>query len=359
MSFLITRRPEKLFSGTVKFSRWTAINNAYIFEFLREDVGVYNVLIRPSYNATLPTVWTDGNAALLPTYISAGDSIYINAGLYNGVYEVYSVSGQYITLNTTHLGNSGAGYANLVDAITNFKASITIYDSATDDVIDTVYPKPDSTGLLLQDMSGVIRSIVDTDFEANQIDINVDNRGLSGGFYLVYGGTYTLTINGTPFNTTIPDTTDPNTYYWISAAKQITGDISDGMDGIGQNMKDYVPKNINGSEARFLTMFERPTYFEGFPFTLSFLYDEDFNSVYLDRHQQDIDVNGNSVGAETDDTLFVTGRNYVNQMKIRTPNTGSDAFNVWLETGDDIEGGYVVSGYSEPSYMSPYAATRN
>jgi hypothetical protein len=46
-------------------------------------------------------------------------------------------------------------------------------------------------------------------------------------------------------------------------------------------------------------------------------------------------------------------------MKIRTPNTGSDAFNVWLETGDDIEGGYVVSGYSEPSYMSPYAATRN
>ena len=131
------------------------------------------------------------------------------------------------------------------------------------------------------------------------------------------------------------------------------------MDGIGQNMKEYVPKNISGSEARFLTMFERPTYFEGFPFTLSFLYDEDFGDVYLDRHQQDIDVNGTDVGSETDDTLFVTGRNYVNQMKIRTPNTGADAFNVWLETGDDIEGGYVVGGYSVPNYLSPYAATRN
>lgn len=356
MSFLITRRPEKLFDGTVKFSRWTALHNPYIFEFTRQDVNVYNVLIRPSYNATLPTVWTDGNAALLPTYVQAGDSIYINSGHYNGVYEVYSVSGQYITLNTPHLGNSGAGYANLVDAFTNFKADIKVYNAITGTVIDTVYPKPDSTGLLLCDISGIIRSTIDTKFEANQTDINVANQDLSGSFYLGYGGTYTLVIGSTSFNLTIPETVDPNVYYWVSAAKQITGDISEGMDGIGQNMKEYVPKNISGSGAKFLTMFERPTYFEGFPFTLSFLYDEDFSTVYLERHQQDVDVNGTDVGAETDTNLLVTGRNYVNQLKVRTPNTGSAAFDVWLETGDTISGGYVVSGAIPIGATNQYAA---
>lgn len=355
MSFLITRRPEKLFSGSVKFSRWTALHNPYIFEFTREDVHAYNTLIRPAIHPTLPTVWTDGNPTLLPTYVSAGDSIYLNSGMYNGVYEVFSVTGEYITLNTPHIGNGGNGRVNLVDAITNFKAEIKIYNAITGNVIDTVYPKPDSTGLLLCDVSGVIRSSVDTQFEANQTVLNKENKGISGSFYLAYGGTYTLIIGDESFNTVIPEIVDPNIYYWLSAAKQITGDISDGMAGIGQNLKEYVPKNLSGSDAKFLTMFERPSYFEGFPFTLSFLYDEDFNSVYLERHQQDVTINGVNVGAETDTNLLVTGRRYVNQMKIRTPNTGAAAFDVWLETGDAITDGYVIGGGVQLGSSSEFA----
>ena len=356
MSFLITRRPEKLFDGTVKFSRWTALHNPYIFEFTREDVHAYNTLIRPSIHPTLPTVWTNGDPATLPTFVSAGDSIYLNSGMYQGVYEVFSVTGEYITLNTPHIGNGGNGRVNLVDAITNFKASINIYNAITGNVIDTVYPKPDSTGLLLCDVAGAIRSSVDTQFEANQSVINQANQGISGSFYLGYGATYTLIVGDESFSVTIPEVVDSNIYYWISAAKQITGDISEGMDGIGQNMKEYVPKNISGSDAKFLTMFERPTYFEGFPFTLSFLYDEDFNSVYLERHQQDVDVNGTNVGSETDNNLLVTGRNYVNQLKVRTPNTGAAAFDVWLETGDTIEGGYVEAGAIPVGAVNEYAA---
>lgn len=356
MSFLITRRPEKLFAGTVKFSRWTALSNPYIFEFTRSDMGVYNTIVRPSYHPTLPTVWTDIAPSFLPLYVQAGDNIYLNSGMYQGVYEVHSVSGQYITINTPDIGNGGTGRANLVDAITNFKASIAVHDAVTDELIDTFYPKPDSTGFLLQDVSGVVRSQVQTAFDANQSNINIANKGISGSFYIVYGATYTLTtIAGESFPSVISDVTDPNTYYWISAAKQITGDVSEGMDGIGQNMKEYVPKNISGSEAKFLTMFERPTYFEGFPFTLSFLYDEDFESVYLDNHQQDVNVNGVDVGSESSNTLFVNGRGYVNQMKIRTPNTGASAFEVWLETGDNISNGYVLNGYVASGYTNERA----
>jgi hypothetical protein len=356
MSFLITRRPEKLFTGTIKFSRWTALSNPYIFEFTRSDFNVFNTAIRNAYSTTLPTVWTNASPILLPLYIQAGDNIYVNSGMYNGVYEVHSVNGEYITLNTPFIGNGGSGRVNLAESISNFKASIAVHDSVTDDVIDTFYPKPDSTGFLLQDVSGVVRSVVETAFDANQSDINVANKGLSGGFYIVYGATYTLTtVSGETFDFTIADVQDPNTYYWINAARQITGDVSDGMDGIGQNMKEYVPKNISGSDAKFLTMFERPTYFEGFPFTLSFLYDADFENVYLDRHQQDVNVNGVDVGAESEDTLLVTGRSYVNQMKVRTPNTGASAFEVWLETGDEVQDGYSFEDYVFGGYVNANA----
>jgi len=355
MSFLITRRPEKLFTGTTKFSRWTGIHNPYNFEFTRQDYGIYNIAIRNAYSTTLPTIWTDGSASGVPQFVSAGDEIYVNSGVYNGVYTVHSVNGQYITIDTPFIGNGGSGRVNLIDRLQNFKAFINIYDAVTDVLIDSVYPKPDSTGFLIYDVSGVLRSLLNTQAEANQSVINLENKGISGSFKIGYGATWKFVSPSLTIDVNSGETIDPSVYYWLSGAKQIDGDTSLGMDGIGQNFKDYVPKNINGSEAKFLTMFETPTYFEGFPFTLSFIYDEDFENVYLERHQQDLNVNGVNVGSETDTNLNVTGRGYVNQMKIRTPNTGADSFDVWLEVGDAIEDGYVVDGGVAQGYTNLFA----
>lgn len=355
MSFLITRRPEKLFQSTVKFSRWTGIGNSYIFEFTRAEYGVINTAIRNAYSTTLPTIWTDGDPATVPLLVSAGEQIYVNSGVYNGVYTVHSVNGQYITIDTPFISNGGSGRVNLVERITNYKAFINVYDGVTNDVIDTVYPKPDSTGLLLYDFSGILQSVVDTQATINQTDINRKNSGISGSFKIGYGATYKYEIGSIEYDITIPEVIDDSLYYWLSASKQITGDVSLGISGVGQNLKEYVPKNLIGSDAKFLTMFERPTYFEGFPFTLSFLYDEDFDMNYLERHQQDLDVNGGDIGSETDSNLFVTGRGYVNQMNIRTPNTGADSFNVWLEVGDTIEDGYVLGGGVQLGSASNFA----
>ena len=360
MSFLITRKPEKVFGTSVKISRWTGIGNPYIFEYTREDYHINNILIRPAYNTTKPTIWTTADPITLPLFIYPGDEIYIKAGLYDGVFTVFSITGNYVTLDTVHLGNSGSGRLNLSQRITNYKAFINIYHGVSNDLIDTVYPKPDSTGLLLNDVSGVIRSTVDTQAIINQTAINKANKGISGSFKIGYGATYTVVLPSTTIPVTIPETpTSPvgndEKYYWVSAAKQITGEMPLSIDGVGQNLKEYVPKNLTGSDAKFLTMFEKPTYFEGFPFFLSFLYDEDFSTVYLDRHQQDVDINGTNVGAETDTTLNVSERGYVNQMKIRTPNAGTQSFDVWLETGATITGGYVEVGGVPIGAGSKYA----
>ena len=353
MSFLITRRPEKLFTGTTKFSRWTGVHNPYNFEFLRQDITVSTIAIRSAYSTTLPTIKTTGS--LVPL-VSAGDQIYVNCGVYNGVYTVSAVNGAFITLDTPYISIASGGYINMIETFSNYKAYINIYDNVTGNVIDTVYPKPDSTGFLIYDVSGVLRSLINTRTDANQSFINVPNKDISGSFYIGYGATFLFDGD----DITSIENVDHEVYYWVSGAKQIDGDISEGMDGIGQNLKEYVPKNISGSEANFLTMFETPTYFEGFPFTLSFLYDEDFD-VYLNRHQQDMNVNGVNVGIETDETLLTTGKGYVNQMLVEQPAAGTDSFDVWLEADGSIPngGGYVVPNYVIPSYVGQFVTPFN
>ena len=302
----------------------------------------------------MPTVWTNANPLLLPLVVQAGDRIYLKVGLYDGVFTVYSVSGQYITLDTEHLGNSGSGRLNLVDNLTNFRPVINIYHGVSNDVIDTLYPKTDSTGFLMCDVSGVIRSTVDTYLNANITDINRANKGISGSFKIGYSATYQVKVNGVTTNGEIEEVVDSYSYSWLSASKQIDGLTADGMDGIGQNLKDYVPKNLSGSNAKFLTMFETPTYFAGYPFSLSFLYDEDFSDVYLERHQQNLNINGGNVGSETDDVLMINQKGYVNNLLVDNP-TGADSFDVWLETGDVVDGDYVLDGGIEIGAGSKYA----
>ena len=319
-------------------------------------------MIRTAYNTTKPTIKTSASAVVLPLVVFAGDQIYVNSGIYQGVYTVFSVSGQYITLDTLYIGVGGSGGINLVDRFINYKAFINVYHGVTNALIDTVYPKPNSKGLLLYDVSGVIRSTVNTSTTTVQSPVNKGNKGISGSFKIGYGATYTIVLPSTTTTSSIPEVPESPTannekYYWIAGSKQIAGNVPLTINGIGQNLKEYVPKNISGSAAKFLTMFERPTYFLGFPFFLSFLYDEDFSTVYLDRHQQDVDLNGGSVGAPSISTLNVSERGYVNQMKINPPNTGTASFNVWLETGAAVTGGGVTSGAFPIGAVSNHAAS--
>ena len=344
MSFLITRRPEKLFASSTKFSRWTALANPYLFEFTRKDYGVVSTGIRSFIHPTLPTVRTDGDPLAVPLFVEAGDSIYVNSGIYNGIYTVHSVVGEYIVLNTPFIGVGGAGWVNLIERLTNFKAHIRIYDGVTNDLIDELRLSPDSTGFLLCDVAGVIRKVVDTTADPNQTLINKANKGISGSFKIGYGANWIFVNDEITTPVTLPEVVDDYTYYWASAAQQINGDISSGMNGIGQNLKEYVPKNIASSAARFLTGFQRPTYFEGFPFFLSFIYDADFDGLTLERHQQDVDINVVNVGTETDTTLLVSEKHYVNNMRLRAPNAGTKRIKAWLEVGPPETDGYVVVG---------------
>jgi hypothetical protein len=335
MSLIITRRPEKIYSPSAKYSRWTALFNPYLFEFRRVDYGVITITVNATYNPTLPTIQTNGDPLAVPFFVEAGDQIYLNSAPYIGIYTVFSVTDEYITINTPYISVGAVGYLNLIDRLQNYKSLVNIYDAVTNDLIDTLRNAPDTTGNLILDISGVIRSIMVTEADPQQSAINQANKGISGSFYIGYGSTWNYVYGGTSTPVTSPEVIDGDIYYWLSAARQITGDISAGMAGIGQNMQEYVLKNISGNYAYFLTMFERPTWLSVSRCFLSFIYDEDFGATVLRRHQQDVDVNGVNVGTETVTNLLTTEIEYVNNMILRAPNAGATMSKVWIETDAD------------------------
>jgi len=358
MALYITRRPEKLLAGTT-YSRWTALHNPYIFEFTRKDYPVVSTAIRPSYHATLPTAKVTGETNL---FVTAGDTIYLNSGIYNGTYTVISATQistteSYIVIDTPYIGVGGSGYVNYSEVLVNYKSYIIIYDAADNSVIDILYPKPDSTGLLLCDVSGAIKSTLETADTCGFTLINQKNAGMSGSFYLGYGVTYKF---GSTQITTV-ETVDATTYYWINAAKQVTGQTVLGMGGYGQNMAEYVPFNMTGSAAKFLTMFNTPTKFTGYPFTLGFIYSEDFQTTYLERHQINYNINRQATSAESDQTLLVSEMFYANDLQIADEDATTTEMDVWLETGSTIADGYVESGGiqlgSASAHAAPYIST--
>lgn len=350
MALLITRRPEKNLSG--KVSRWTAVHNPYIFEFTRKDYTVVNTLVYPAYHATYPTVKT--NDSSIGTFISSGDTIYLNSGIYNGTYTVHAVSGEYVTIATDYIGVGGGGYLNAVEVLENYKLFINVYDGAGQ-LLDTIYPKPDSTGLSLVDVSGLIRSQIVTEQACDFININQAEDTLSGAFSIGYGASFTF--NDTDITNT--ETLDDFTYYWLSAARQVDGRNVLGMAGHGQNMGYYVPFNyLVDSNALFLTMFEKPTMWVGYPFSLSFIYSEDFEDVYLDRHQINYDINRNATSAETSSVLYSNQQKYANCLMMDGTDTNTMQLDVWLETGDAIPagGGYVQVGGLVTGSTSEYSS---
>lgn len=351
MSLYITRRPEKQLDGAI-FSRWTALHNPYIFEFTRKDYAITSTAIRPAYHATLPTVQVTGD---LTSLVSAGDTIYLNSGIYNGTYTVEAVTAgatSYVTIDTPYIGVGGSGYMNLSEILVNYKLYVNIYDAVSDAVIDTLYPKPDSTGLTLVDVSGAVKSVLNTVDNCGYTLINQKNENISGSFYLGYGFSYKF--GETQITTT--EVIDGYDYYWLSGAQQITGRTVLGMAGAGQNMKDYVPYNVSGSAAKFLTMFDKPTKFTGYPFTIGFIYSENFKTNYLERHQINYNINRQSTSSESNVNLLNSEVGYVNALQIADEDATTTQMDVWLELGGTIADGIFESDVFELGLSSAYSA---
>lgn len=345
MATLITKRPEKLIESTA-FSRWSAIHNPINFEVSRKDYNVLNTAIYVFANPTLPTVKTDANPLQLPLFVSAGDKIYLKSGVYTGIQTVVSVTGNYITIDATFSIVGGAGYVNLIEYLENFKIGLRIYD-LDGGLIDGGVYTPDGTGKAIINVAGLLKKLLVTENNCSFILRNEKNTGVSGGYYVSINTTFH--IGATNFITTwLKDETN---YYWIASVQQVG-------DEFGQNMGSFAVLPIADNTAKFLTMFEQPTYWIDYAFALSFIYSEQFPATYLERHQQNKNINGANTSGEQVTTLLNSENSFVNAMMVDDIDATTTQIDVWLETGGAIPdgGGYVDDGFVVGGFVSQYSA---
>lgn len=219
---------------------------------------------------------------------------------------------------------------------------LNIYEIGTNTLLASNNLRPFRTGDWNVDISQYIRGYLfseyNTDFSTAD---NCRDLGNRLNFYI----TYTQIFDNGDASIFNSEQTKPITV--ICAAMQF-GDVH------GGNMIEYVPFGVDlpeQSKAKFLTTFETPVMFAGYPFTLSFIYSLDIQSIQIIKDEVQQDVNDSAL--ETDSiNLSPLEIGQVNYLKINQPsNQFTKSILVSLRTeGEVVDNLYVDSGYVDSGY---------
>lgn len=315
MSLQIVQTPLKVVNQDIpENSKWSAGWHPVIWRFLRRDFEVKTI----SFDSTSPggiAVVIDGDHT---DEIEEQDMIYLNAsdGNVEGSFEVYSVSYDIGADETTIFIDeedivtyADNGYLNLVDKREFYKLQIRItgYANGVAEVLNEenlgVF-RPNTIGLTKCDIAEWLRQMLSPENDYNYV-ARTEGETSFGCRYDIEVRQYWkldgVEVVSVWYDTNDLDGGDLDEHYISNSVRQIG-------QTFGQNMADFVMWATNPTyehnKGMFLTMFETPTYFVGYPFSLGFIYDKKITdaSQRLSIVEDRLDINGISV-SDSDDLI--------------------------------------------------------
>jgi len=130
----------------------------------------------------------------------------------------------------------------------------------------------------------------------------------------------------------------------------------------GQNLADFVPFNNSGLtiKAKFISDFERPTMFEGYPFDISFLYPEELALIDATVNEERFNLNNALIGSKDRnlDKTQTGGENRLLPILVtEVPGylASVDSFDIWIQLGSVAVEEWVEPGYAETVGIEDYA----
>jgi hypothetical protein len=273
-AFLIGRPEKEIVPGIN--SRWHAAFNPLVFTYQRRDCVVTDVQNDNGYACIYTREAVTG--------LKRDDLIYVNAGPYQGKFEVRSATDTTVTLETSYI-SAATGFINSDTLRPYFKvvSALTYTDPETGAQKQSQYrhsPNP-RDGRVEADYSGVLRSLVSPQSKSEYNELNYNDPNLCASYTLSYREDW----EGCPDNRWFGV---EDTFYVTYSAMQVQA-------AKGGNMAPFVPYG-QGSSARFVTDFKEPAYSVGYPFDIGFIYSELLgnNAYYL--HITMLDVNRRPIG---------------------------------------------------------------
>ena len=350
MSLDIVKYPEVNVDGNNQFvSKWSAVHHEILFELQRKDyTAVFD--INPSDQSQMRiSIRLTGNQV---SPLSIGDVVYIehNNGD-SGNFTVIAVSQggiAFVDIQTS-FNPIGGGFINDNNSKPDYYALTNIYTIDAENqyvLVGQQINRPSLSGKILVDVSSFLKSKVGYVNDFDYSLLNDKDLSLGGGYNI------SISENYQNFTGAFSGLSETDIRFFVNSAKQI-GDL------YGENMGEYVPFYFDAPSgpypsSKFLSDFETPTYFPGFPFSLGFLYSEYLVGIVTTKEEEAFDINGVSVGSVSSLALENTGSQNVNRLTVlgSYPLT-TKSIKVWLESAgvadclEQVQVGYVAVGFTE------------
>lgn len=341
MSLAIIKSPQTFVNGHL--SKWQAVHQPIIFDVQRQDQAVkIKYFLKATEKVSLVL-----NGAV-PSEVIVGDSIqYYSPSGNVYLWTVLSINGVNIDTDGTITGNEFGGFINYVSSRKNFFIETEVFYidlSSTLVSLGTLRHKIDSEGKASISINKWLktRAKFQNEFNYDQINKAIDGEG----------GKYSIKFKEVFLRSGESDEiiTETGIYYWVNSSKQV-------QEVYGTNVGEHVPTldAARTEKAKFLSVFEKPTYFVGFPFSLSFLYSDNLLKKQITREEERFDINGVSLSTSSDN-LSISERFYNNRMLISQGYDSSvKEVDVWLESGADVGGTVVEEGdYTTGDAFEPW-----
>jgi hypothetical protein len=349
MSINVTKYPQRNVNDNTQFvSKWSAVHHEMTFEMQRRDYFA-SFSVNPGDNTQMAVTSFLPPGTTQAAAIGEIIRIVSNTGD-EGDFEVVAHGGAgtlYVDIQAG-FNPSGNGYLNKYIRENYFVLTNVYYVDEFNQYVlaGQSINKPNANGFVEVDVSSFLKSSVGYVNDFDYSVLNAKDLSLGGGYNI------TFSENWNNYTGAFSVLNQTELRFYVNAAKQI-------QDLYGQNMGEYLPFYFDTPsaaypESKFLSDFESPTYFPGFPFTLGFLYSEYLVGIETNKLEEEFDVNGGSVGSPSSDKLENVQAQNVNRLTVNGsyPIT-TKCIEVWLET-DGVEDcveflvpGYVAVGYVE------------
>lgn len=344
MSLIPTQYPYADVNGET--SKWNAVHHPINYVVSRQDQQVQVRWVTSPGTVFIRLVGLVASEAVVGHYIQ-----YFSPSGLVYTWQIAVILGDIIGVNTTLAGTEYGGYVNYITTRTNY-------------YIETEVFHVDQTNTYIS--LGKMRHVMRTD---GTVEINVATWLSTKAVYPNYfnydvinkamfgeGGRYAIKFieyyNGKSH--IVSDLFKIN--FWTNSAKQI-GEVH------GSNMGEYVPTldDTRPVRAKFQTSFDKVTYFEGYPFSLSFIYSDNIANKFITREEERFDLNGVSLSTLSTN-INPAHRFNVNRLMIaESYATDVNTLEVWLESGGDLTINPVesyeqlgVDAYTDGTVFRPY-----
>lgn len=237
-------------------SKWQAVEHPIKWQLQRKDAIVIGT--------SLSTTPIAGNFRLeLSTTPPTGVVVGIEIDFYDslGVKRsgiIQNITGNYLIISVNYVFGVVVEYAIFPSLYSNYYIETSILENGTTE-IGTLRTIPNSDGSAVVDVHRVLKTKALYDNTYNYTSLTAIDLGMSGKYKLKFRACYNFIKEAYGALTSFA--------YWSNSAKQI-------RDLYGSNMAEYVGNLV--VPCKFLSVFERPTNFIGYSFSLSYIFGGDF-----------------------------------------------------------------------------------